>query len=114
MSPPNVASAWSALSVGLALAVAAGILVLAGLARSYSRSLREMASSVERLREGDLSAEAPEGGPKELAALGRSLNRMRGELAARIGSMERERATLDAILASLGEGVVLFAPDSTC
>ena len=76
MSPPNVASAWSALSVGLALAVAAGILVLAGLARSYSRSL----------------------------------NRMRGELAARIGSAQRDRGTLDAILASLGEGVVLFAP----
>jgi len=38
---------------------------------------------------------------------------MRGQLAARIDSMERERGTLDAILASLGEGVVLFAPDGT-
>ncbi len=111
MSPSNVASAWSVLSVGLALAVTAGIIVLAGIARSVSRSLKEMASSVERLAEGDLSAEAPEGGPEELAALGRTLNRMRGELAARIGSMERERGTLEAILASLGEGVVLFAPD---
>jgi two-component system, OmpR family, phosphate regulon sensor histidine kinase PhoR len=111
MSPSTVASAWSVLSAGLALAMAAGIIVLAFIARSLSRSLREMASSVERFGEGDLSAEAPEGGPRELAGLGRSLNRMRGELAARIGAMERERGTLDAILASLGEGVVLFAPD---
>src|SRR6266542_3414154 len=111
MSPSTVASVWSALSVGLALAVAAGIIVFAGIARSLSSSLKEMASSVERLAEGDLSAEAPEGGPKELAALGRSLNRMRSELATRIGTMEPERGTLDAILASLGEGVVLFAPD---
>jgi len=111
MSPSNVASAGIVLSVGLALAVAAGIIVIAFIARSLSRSLKEMASSVERLAQGDLSAEAPEGGPRELAALGRSLNRMRGELAARIASMGSEHGTLHAILASLGEGVVLFAPD---
>jgi two-component system phosphate regulon sensor histidine kinase PhoR len=101
------------LGVGFALAALAGLLVLAAIARGVSRPLQDMAGSVARLGEGDFTGEVPEGGTEELNTLGRTLNRMREELATRMEAMEKDRRTLDAILSSLEEGVALLGRDGT-
>ena len=56
-------------------------LVVAGLvARSISRSVRELAETSKRFASGDLTARAAEQGPRELALLGASFNEMAHEL----------------------------------
>ena len=67
------------------LAVAAGaaasaVAVALVLAASITRPLEELSAASDRLAEGDLTARAPTGGPRELAKLGRSFNAMASEL----------------------------------
>jgi signal transduction histidine kinase len=59
-------------SASATAAVGAGLLV----ARSISRRIDRLRSTSSRLAEGDLSARAPESGPRELAELGTSFNEM--------------------------------------
>jgi two-component system phosphate regulon sensor histidine kinase PhoR len=99
------------LGVGIAVAALAGIVVLALIARGVSRPLRRASGVMDRVAEGDLTAELPESGTREVKGLARALNRMQGEVGARIGDLERERGTRDAVLSRLDEGVVLFAAD---
>jgi two-component system phosphate regulon sensor histidine kinase PhoR len=99
------------LGVGLAAAALVGLGVLALIARSLSRPIRRASAAVDLVARGDLSADVPEGGMRELAILGQAVNRMRAEVAARIGDLERERSTRDAVLSRLEEGVMLFDPD---
>jgi signal transduction histidine kinase len=68
---------------------------------------------VDRVARGDLTVDVPERGTREIVALARAVNRMRAEVGARIGDLERERGTRDAVLSRLDEGVVLFAEDGT-
>jgi two-component system, OmpR family, phosphate regulon sensor histidine kinase PhoR len=99
------------LLVGFGLAALAGLLTLIVIARGLTRPLNSISVSVERVGRGDLSAEVPESGTEEVAALARTVNRMRGEVSARIDEMERDRMSRDAILSSLEEGVLLFDRD---
>jgi diguanylate cyclase (GGDEF)-like protein/PAS domain S-box-containing protein len=59
-------------AAGVALAIAASVLI----ARSIIRPLSELESATESVANGDLAARAHVGGPRELARLGASLNRM--------------------------------------
>lgn len=99
------------LGIGLAAAASAGLIALTLIARSLTRPLREITGAVQRVGEGDLSTEIPEGGSQEIALLAHTLNRMRQEVAARVRAADEERTARDAILSSLEEGVVLFGPD---
>jgi two-component system phosphate regulon sensor histidine kinase PhoR len=99
------------LVVGFGLAALAGLLTLIAIARGLTRPLNRISASVEQVARGDLTAEVPESGTEEVAALARTVNRMRGEVAARIDEMERDREARDAILSSLEEGVLLFDRD---
>jgi two-component system, OmpR family, phosphate regulon sensor histidine kinase PhoR len=99
------------LGVGLGAAALAGFLALALIARGVSRPLRQASGAVDRVAEGDLTVEVPETGTQELTGLARAVNRMRAEVGARIGELEHERGTRDAVLSRLDEGVVLFAAD---
>ena len=63
-------------SASATAAVGAGLL----LARSISRRIDRLRSTSSRLAEGDLSARAPENGPRELAELGASFNEMAGNV----------------------------------
>lgn len=101
------------LAAGFALAALAGLLALTLIARGLSRPLRDVTDAVERVGTGDLSVEVPERGTRELVLLASTVNRMRGEIEARIGSLREERTARDAILGSLEEGVVLFEPDGS-
>jgi two-component system, OmpR family, phosphate regulon sensor histidine kinase PhoR len=96
------------LAAGVGLATVASLAGLILFRRSLSRPLRRMAQSLERVGRGDLAAEGPVEGTDELATLARTVNRIRDEVASRITAMEQDRATRDAILGGLNEGVVLF------
>jgi two-component system phosphate regulon sensor histidine kinase PhoR len=99
------------LTVGFGLAALAGLAVLTFLARGLTRPLKRISASVERIGEGDLSAEVPEQGTEELVRLARTVNRMRQEVASRMAAMEEDRGAREAILSALEEGMALFGPD---
>src|SRR5215213_6992692 len=63
-------------SASASAAVAAALL----LARSISRRIERLRETSRELAVGDLSARAPESGPRELAELGASFNEMAGNL----------------------------------
>jgi two-component system, OmpR family, phosphate regulon sensor histidine kinase PhoR len=96
------------LAVGFGLAALTGLLALAFIARSVLRPLRTITASVERVGRGDLDTNVPERGTEELTALARTVNRMRRDVEERIEAVRRERETREAILAALGEGVMLI------
>jgi two-component system, OmpR family, phosphate regulon sensor histidine kinase PhoR len=107
----QLASVRWILLAGFGVAALAGLLAMVALARRISRPLARITESVERLGEGDVAAEVPEVGPDELVLLAATLNRTRAEVASRMEAMERDRKARDAILSSLGEGVILFGQD---
>jgi two-component system phosphate regulon sensor histidine kinase PhoR len=96
------------LIVGFGMAALAGLVVLWAIARGLTRPLGRIAQAAEHIGGGDLSAEAPEEGSRELVLLARSLNRMRDEVDRRLAEIERDRSTREAILSSMEEGVLLF------
>jgi two-component system phosphate regulon sensor histidine kinase PhoR len=98
------------LAIGFAAAAVAGLLALLFIGGRLSRPIRRITSSVEALGMGNESSGAsiPVEGTEEVALLARTVNRMRDEVAARVRSLEAERAARDAILGSLEEGVALF------
>lgn len=98
--------------IGYAL-VALAVVIAVVLARRWSRSLRLIGDAAERIGRGDFSAEAPEAGTAELAALARNLNHMRDAVAGRLADMERDRTTREDILSSMQEGVLLFDRDGS-
>jgi two-component system phosphate regulon sensor histidine kinase PhoR len=99
------------LAVGFGLAALTGLLALALIVRGVLRPLRNITASVEGVGRGELDTNVPERGTDELAALARTVNRMRRDVEERIEAVRLERGTREAILAALGEGVVLFDRD---
>ncbi len=61
-------------SGGVAIAVALGIAFL--LAQTLTRPLRRLRQTAERMERGEVESRVEAGGPAELAALGRALNRL--------------------------------------
>lgn len=106
-------SLFVGLVLGLGIGALVGLLVLWAIARKPSRRIAHIAGAAERIGAGDLSAEVPEEGSKELVLLARNLNRMRDEVARRMAEMERDRGTREAILSSMEEGVLLFDQDGS-
>jgi len=92
----------------LALVLLAAAVVLArGLARLWSKPLARISETAQTLSRGDLSAQAEVRGSDEIAQLGHSLNRMRSNLARQLETIDRQRRTLELLLAQLHEGVVV-------
>lgn len=89
---------------------AAAVLAL-GLARLWSKPLRRISETAQSLSRGDLSAQAEVRGSDEIAQLGHSLNRMRSNLARQLDTIDRQRRTLESLLAQLHEGVVVAGAD---
>lgn len=65
-----------------------------------------LSRTTRRLAEGDLSARAPEGGPRELASLSVDVNAMATRVDDLVRDLTDERDRTAAIIASLAEGVV--------
>jgi len=98
---------WTLAIIILAAAAALAL----GLARLWSRPLGRISETAQTLSRGDLSAQAEVRGSDEIAQLGHSLNRMRSNLARQLETIDRQRRTLELLLAQLHEGVVVAGAD---
>jgi two-component system phosphate regulon sensor histidine kinase PhoR len=87
------------------------VLLAFGLARLWTQPIRRITITARGLSRGDLTARVPVTGSDELATLARSLNQMRDRLAVHLEMIDRQRRTLESLLAQLGEGVVVAGPD---
>ena len=82
----SVRSSWLALAlIGLAV-VAAGLVLAWILAGSMARPVEKLRSAASRLGRGDLDARVEPEGPQEIDELGRSFNRMAGELSSNLSA----------------------------
>jgi two-component system phosphate regulon sensor histidine kinase PhoR len=88
--------------LGLAIAVAAGVLV----SRRLTRPITEIRAAAHRLADGDATGAAPPSGGDELADLGRTLALMARRFRDKLQHLESERARATAILDSMVEGVI--------
>jgi two-component system phosphate regulon sensor histidine kinase PhoR len=93
--------------LGTALVAVVGIGAVWLVARGLTRPLRVMTSEVARMSEGDLSVRVPEGRTAELGLLAETLNRMAGDLGARIEQVRADGQRLEEILSAMEEGIVL-------
>jgi signal transduction histidine kinase len=82
----SVRSRWLALAlIGLAV-VGAGLVLAWILAGSMARPVEKLRAAAGRLGRGDLDARVEPEGPQEIDELGRSFNRMAGELSANLAA----------------------------
>ena len=82
----SVRSSWLALGlIGLAV-VAAGLVLAWILAGSIARPVEKLRAAAGRLGRGDLDARVEPEGPQEIDELGRSFNRMAGELSSNLAA----------------------------
>ena len=82
----SVRSSWLALGlIGVAV-VGAGLVLAWILAGSLARPVEKLRAAAGRLGRGDLDARVEPEGPQEIDELGRSFNRMAGELSANLAS----------------------------
>jgi signal transduction histidine kinase len=90
----GVRRAWITLAaVGILLLIAA-VVVADRIAAQIARSVRDLAEVAERVGDGDLDATVAPSGPREVASVGRVLNR----LGARIAEMLKDERELGADL----------------
>jgi two-component system, OmpR family, sensor kinase len=82
----SVRSSWLALGfIGLAV-VAAGLVLAWVLAGSIARPVEKLRGAAGRLGRGDLDARVEPEGPREIDELGRSFNRMAGEVSSNLAA----------------------------
>src|SRR6185436_19007772 len=102
-------------AVLIALAFAAGVLVAMAVAAAR-RSTEEvvnrgrvttMLSAAKRYSLGDLSRPAPDYGDDDLGQVARAMDQAIHETGRRVETLERDRARMAAILASMVEGVLV-------
>lgn len=100
------------LALALALlSVLAAILLALAIALLWSRRIQRITEAALSISGGDLSARVAVSGNDEIAVLGRSLNEMREKLSAQLGTIDRQRRTLDSLVSQLREGVVVADAD---
>jgi len=93
--------AWTGLAAVLAIAG-----LSAWLAGRLSRSLRAMACAAEQYAQGRFDHALEVGGPRELHALARALERMAAELSRRFAEISREQHQRRVMLSGMSEGVL--------
>jgi two-component system phosphate regulon sensor histidine kinase PhoR len=96
------------LLAGFALAALAGVVAILLTVRRLTRPLGHVTDAVGRLAGGQLDVPVPEEGTAEIRRLAQTVNAMQREVASRIEAVEEDRATREAILSALEEGVALF------
>ena len=83
------------------------------LARGVARRVQRVTDPVRRITEGDLSARAPATPADDLGLLGRTINEMADQFERRVQELESERNQAQAILESMGEGVLALDRDGS-
>ncbi|MCB2155465.1 PAS domain-containing protein [bacterium] len=91
---------------GMAATVVLGVALAYFMAWRFVRLLEEIRRGAERFGRGDLSRRVPDSPIDDLSALAQSLNHMASQLDERIAEITRQRNEREAILASMGEGVL--------
>jgi two-component system, OmpR family, phosphate regulon sensor histidine kinase PhoR len=97
-----------AMFFGIALSLAFGYMVFV----VVSRPLRRMAEASDRLAFGNLNAEIPIVGDRDLATVGSSLNAMARNLRLRMEQLEGDKHRTEGIIAAMSSGVVVFDRDA--
>ncbi len=88
------------------------VLVLAlGFTRSLTRPLREFIDAAERVARGELDVKVSQRHRGEFRGFASSFNTMTAELGAIVREVRAEKAKLDAIVASIGEGLCAVDED---
>ncbi|MBI3925106.1 MAG: HAMP domain-containing protein [Armatimonadetes bacterium] len=96
-------------AMGVALAVACLVALL--LARTLTRPILRIRQAAARIADGKLDERVEtEGGAVELSELGRTINHMASELAARLGQLLAERDKIRTLLASLPDPIFTVGP----
>jgi signal transduction histidine kinase len=95
--------------VAVAVALAAGLVVAAGLAARAERRLEQVTDRVLRLAEGDLQGPARLGGSTQARRLEGALGAVGATLRGRFDALARERERSERLLDGLPLAVVLFA-----
>jgi two-component system phosphate regulon sensor histidine kinase PhoR len=106
------AQPWRRLLATIAFTSAGAVIVLAlSIGILWSRRIGQIATAARTLSGGDLSAQVPVSGNDEVAVLGKALNRMRDRLARQLETIDRQRRTLESLVAQLHEGVIVADAD---
>jgi two-component system phosphate regulon sensor histidine kinase PhoR len=85
-----------------------GCLVLSWIfIRAITRPLQAMTHGAEKLARGDYEVPLPIDSGGELGVLARAMNRMTGEVKARVGELTEQRDLLSVVVGGLVEGVVV-------
>jgi two-component system, OmpR family, phosphate regulon sensor histidine kinase PhoR len=98
------------LAAALALALISAVIVSLAAAQILSRALARMTAAARRMAAGDLEVRIRPMGTDEVAALGRALDVMAGNLASTMTALRSERDLLGVILESMQEGVLVLDP----
>src|SRR4029453_5526689 len=93
--------------VGAVFAVAVRAVVQSGAAARQQDRVAGLQAVARRYALGDLSRPAPDYGDDHLGAVARSMDQAVQELGRRLESLSRDRARMEAILASMVEGVLV-------
>lgn len=94
---------WTIVLLGL---LAAAVFAL-GLARLWSGPIGRITAMARNLSRGELSTRVPVESHDEMGMLARAMNEMRDSLAEQLSTIDRQRRTLEALLAQLREGVIV-------
>lgn len=91
-------------------AAAAGVVIVALVARRLSRPLEDLSETASGVAGGDLEVEVPRSPIVEFDDLGRSIGTVATELGRRLDETESERRTLGVVLDALPQGTLLIDP----
>jgi len=83
-----------------------GVVVTYLAVRQITRPLSRIRAVAQAISAGDFSQKAPLEASEEIASVGLAINRMAEELSGRLDSLKAERSRLEALIASMAEGVI--------
>ncbi|MBJ6752470.1 two-component system histidine kinase PnpS [Geomonas anaerohicana] len=101
------------LGATLAVAVLASLLFSYFLSNINSRKLRKLAAGANRIGRGEFGTRIAISGHDELGELARVMNEMSGRIRQQLEQISSEKGQLDAILAGMGEGVMVTDREAT-
>ena len=93
--------------LGFGTGIAAALVLTWAFSVPLTRRLQSMHQRVEQYATGDLSRPAPDYTDDEVGTIARLLDRLAQDFAVRLGSLEADRARMEAILAGMIEGVLV-------
>ncbi len=107
----SVAEMRTTLALGGLATLVLGLVGAAFVARWLARPLEQIQTAAERIAAGDLAVATRVHGPVEAERLAGAIHRMAEQLAQRFEAVERARHEIEAILASMAEGVIAVDRD---